>query len=133
MVIVLSPAKTLDFETEPVTERVTQPEHLDDAAELIAILRKLKSAQLAKLMDISDDLAELNAMRYQHWSRPFTPDSAKQALLAFRGDVYVGLEADDFSDEDFTFAQAHLRILSGLYGVLRPLDLMQAYRLEMGT
>jgi cytoplasmic iron level regulating protein YaaA (DUF328/UPF0246 family) len=133
VLIVLSPAKTLDFETETGTSRFTQPDFLDESAEFIAVLRKLKPTQIAKLMDLSDELAQLNVGRYQRWSRPFDAKNAKQAVLAFRGDVYMGLRADLLTDEDLDFAQAHVRILSGLYGVLRPLDLMQAYRLEMGT
>ena len=133
MLMVISPAKTLDYETPPATPRFTQPEHLDHAQELIAQLRDLSPAQIAELMHLSDKLAGLNAARFGSWERPFNPSNAKQALLAFKGDVYTGLNAEDFSEEDFDFAQTHLRILSGLYGVLRPLDLMQAYRLEMGT
>lgn len=133
MLMVISPAKTLDYSSAPVTERHTLPEHLDHAAELVAQLRELSPAQIAQLMSLSDKLAGLNAARYAEWSPAFTPANAKQALLAFRGDVYTGLDADSFDADDFDFAQQHLRILSGLYGVLRPLDLMQAYRLEMGT
>lgn len=133
MLMVISPAKTLDYETKPATERFTQPEHLDHAQELIAQLRDFTPAQIAELMHLSDKLAGLNAARFGSWHPDFTPENAKQALLAFKGDVYTGLNAEDFSDADFDFAQAHLRMLSGLYGVLRPLDLMQPYRLEMGT
>lgn len=133
MLMVISPAKTLDYSSAPVIARHTLPEHLDHAAELVAQLRELTPAQIAQLMSLSDKLAGLNAARYAEWSPAFTPANAKQALLAFRGDVYTGLDADSFDADDFDFAQQHLRILSGLYGVLRPLDLMQAYRLEMGT
>lgn len=133
MLMVISPAKTLDYETPPATQRYTQPEHLDHAQDLINQLRDLSPAQIAELMHLSDKLAGLNAARFGSWTPSFTPDNAKQALLAFKGDVYTGLHADDFSEADFDFAQAHLRMLSGLYGVLRPLDLMQPYRLEMGT
>ncbi|VXB28759.1 peroxide stress protein YaaA [Pseudomonas sp. 8O] len=133
MLMVISPAKTLDYETPPATPRFTQPEHLDHAQELIAQLRDFSPTQIAELMHLSDKLAGLNAARFGSWERPFNPSNAKQALLAFKGDVYTGLNAEDFSEEDFDFAQTHLRMLSGLYGVLRPLDLMQAYRLEMGT
>lgn len=133
MLMVISPAKTLDYSSAPVIARHTLPEHLDHAAELVAQLRELTPAQIAQLMSLSDKLAGLNAARYAEWSPAFTPANAKQALLAFRGDVYTGLDADSFDANDFDFAQQHLRILSGLYGVLRPLDLMQAYRLEMGT
>ncbi|MDH4570920.1 peroxide stress protein YaaA [Pseudomonas sp. BN414] len=133
MLLVISPAKTLDYETPPVTSRFTQPEFLDHAQELIQQLRELSPAQIAELMHLSDKLAGLNVARYGSWHPDFTPDNAKQALLAFKGDVYTGLNAEDFVDADFDFAQQHLRMLSGLYGLLRPLDLMQPYRLEMGT
>ncbi|QLC73980.1 peroxide stress protein YaaA [Pseudomonas sp. LPB0260] len=133
MLMVISPAKTLDYETPPATPRYTQPEHLDHAQDLIAQLRDLSPAQIAELMHLSDKLAGLNAARFGSWTPSFTPENAKQALLAFKGDVYTGLDAESFNEEDFDFAQRHLRMLSGLYGVLRPLDLMQPYRLEMGT
>ena len=133
MLMVISPAKTLDYETPPVIGRFTQPEHLDDAQLLIDNLRELSPQQISELMHLSDKLAALNVARYGSWQRPFNPSNAKQALLAFKGDVYTGLNAEDFNDADFEFAQQHLRMLSGLYGVLRPLDLMQPYRLEMGT
>ncbi|MBD9485100.1 peroxide stress protein YaaA [Pseudomonas sp. PDM14] len=133
MLMVISPAKTLDYETPPVVGRFTQPEHLDDAQTLIETLRELSPQQIGELMSLSDKLSALNVARYGSWQRPFNPSNAKQALLAFKGDVYTGLNAEDFADADFDFAQAHLRMLSGLYGVLRPLDLMQPYRLEMGT
>ena len=133
MLMVISPAKTLDYDTPPATLRFTQPEHLDHAQDLIQQLRDFTPAQIAELMHLSDKLAGLNAARFGSWERPFNPSNAKQALLAFKGDVYTGLNAEDFSEADFDFAQTHLRMLSGLYGVLRPLDLMQPYRLEMGT
>lgn len=133
MLLVISPAKALDFETPPVTSTHTQPDFLDDAAELISVLRDYSPAQVAELMSLSDALASLNVARYASWSRPFSPANAKQAVLAFNGDVYEGLDAESLSAEDLAWAQDHLRILSGLYGVLRPLDLMQPYRLEMGT
>lgn len=133
MLMVISPAKTLDYETPPVTSRFTQPQHLDHAQELIAQLRRMAPAEIGELMHLSDKLAGLNAARYGSWTPDFTPENAKQALLAFKGDVYTGLNAEDFREADFDFAQDHLRMLSGLYGVLRPLDLMQPYRLEMGT
>lgn len=133
MIIVISPAKTLDFETPPITHEYTQPGFLDDSAELIDELRKLEPDQIGKLMSISPKLALLNSNRYFAWKRPFTLKNAKQAALAFKGDVYMGLDADTLTATEVAFAQNHLRILSGLYGVLRPLDLIQAYRLEMGT
>ena len=133
MLMVISPAKTLDYTTAPVTARHTLPEHLAHSVELIAQLRELTPAQIAELMSLSDKLAGLNAARFAQWSPEFTTENAKQALLAFKGDVYTGLDAESFGEDDFDFAQQHLRMLSGLYGVLRPLDLMQPYRLEMGT
>lgn len=133
MRIVISPAKTLDFETAPVTDQYSQPDWLDDSQQLIDELRLLSQADVATLMKLSDKLAALNMARFGSWSTPFTTDNAKQALLAFKGDVYTGLDAESFSDQDFDFAQQHLRILSGLYGLLKPLDLIQPYRLEMGT
>lgn len=133
MIIVLSPAKSLDFTTPPTLADATQPQFLDQAQMLIKRLRKLSPLALGKLMGISDQLAALNASRYVEWTLPFTPENAKQAVLAFNGDVYGGLDAATLSPADLRFAQGYLRILSGLYGVLRPLDLMQAYRLEMGT
>ena len=133
MLIVISPAKTLDYETAPATKKHTQPALLKQSEELIDVLTTIEPAGIEKLMKISPKLAELNVERYHNWSRPFKPSNAKQAVLAFKGDVYTGLQAENFKEADFAYAQQHLRILSGLYGVLRPLDLMQAYRLEMGT
>jgi cytoplasmic iron level regulating protein YaaA (DUF328/UPF0246 family) len=133
MLMVISPAKTLDFETPPTTQRFTQPQYLDHSQELITQLRELTPAQISKLMDLSDKLAGLNAARFGSWTPAFTPANAKQALLAFKGDVYTGLAAESLSEAEFDYAQQHLRMLSGLYGLLRPLDLMQPYRLEMGT
>jgi len=133
MLMVISPAKTLDYESPLATRTFTQPGFLDDACELVDQLKELEPHQISNLMGISDKLAQLNAGRFRTWHTPFTPDNARQAILAFKGDVYTGLDAASFGEEDFTFAQQHLRILSGLYGILRPLDLMQPYRLEMGT
>lgn len=132
MLIIISPAKTLDYDSPLATKRFTQPELLDKSQALIAICRELTPAQISSLMGISDKLAGLNAARFHDWQPKFTQKNARQALLAFKGDVYTGLQAQDFSEEDFDFAQQHLRMLSGLYGVLRPLDLMMPYRLEMG-
>ncbi|KER03257.1 peroxide stress protein YaaA [Photorhabdus temperata] len=132
MLITISPAKTLDYESLLATEKYSQPELLDQSKQLISICRELTPAQIASLMGISDKLAGLNAARFGEWHADFTPENARQAILAFKGDVYTGMQAEIFSDREFDFAQAHLRILSGLYGVLRPLDLMQPYRLEMG-
>ena len=133
MLSVISPAKTLDFETPATSAIHSQPDFLDASQELIDILRDYSPQQLSELMRISDKLAGLNAARFGEWQPPFTPANAKPAAQAFQGDVYVGLEAASFSDDDNAFAQRHLRILSGLYGLLRPLDLIQPYRLEMGT
>ncbi|KIS43302.1 peroxide stress protein YaaA [Kosakonia radicincitans] len=132
MLILISPAKTLDYQSPLATTRFTQPELLDHSQQLINSARKLSAPQIKALMGISDKLADLNATRFHDWQPDFTPENARQAILAFKGDVYTGLQAETFSDADFDFAQQHLRMLSGLYGVLRPLDLMQPYRLEMG-
>ncbi|WP_375177632.1 peroxide stress protein YaaA [Marinobacter mobilis] len=133
MLMVISPAKTLDYESPLATEQFSQPDFLDDACELVDQLKALEPHQISNLMHISDKLGQLNAERFQNWSLPFTPANARQAILAFKGDVYTGLAAETFSEADFEFAQTHLRMLSGLYGILKPLDLMQPYRLEMGT
>lgn len=132
MLIIISPAKTLDYESPLATTRYTQPELLDHSAQLMEYCRELTPAQIGSLMKISDKLAGLNAARFAEWQPNFTPQNARQAILAFKGDVYTGLHAEDFSEQDFDFAQQHLRMLSGLYGLLRPLDLMMPYRLEMG-
>lgn len=132
MLILISPAKTLDYQSPLATTRYTQPELLDHSQQLIQQARQLSAPQISRLMGISDKLADLNATRFHDWQPHFTPDNARQAILAFKGDVYTGLQAETFNDADFDFAQQHLRMLSGLYGVLRPLDLMQPYRLEMG-
>lgn len=133
MLIVISPAKTLDFETAPNTQSCSQPRFLSQSQQLIDELKDLSTADIASLMKLSDKLAALNMARFQIWQKPFNLENAKQAMLAFRGDVYTGLDADTLDEAGLEFAQQHLRILSGLYGVLRPLDLMQPYRLEMGT
>jgi cytoplasmic iron level regulating protein YaaA (DUF328/UPF0246 family) len=133
MLMVISPAKSLDYETPPCVDTHTQPDYLKQSKQLITRLKKLAPAQVSQLMDISDNLAALNVARYAEWKPPFTQENAKQAVLAFDGDVYDGLQAKSFSARELDYTQQHLRILSGLYGVLRPLDLMQPYRLEMGT
>lgn len=133
MLLVVSPAKNLDYESPLATDTYTQPSLLEHSQSLIDTCVKLTPAEIASLMSISDKLAGLNAARFAQWQQPFTPDNARPAVLAFNGDVYGGLDAKTFSEEDFAFAQEHMRILSGLYGLLKPLDLMQAYRLEMGT
>ncbi|WP_391088208.1 peroxide stress protein YaaA [Vibrio sp. NH-UV-68] len=133
MLVVVSPAKTLDYESPLATQKYTQPELLDYSKQLIEVCRQLTPADVASLMKVSDKIADLNVGRFQEWSDTFTPDNARQAILAFKGDVYTGLDAESLSEDDFAYAQDHLRMLSGLYGLLRPLDLMQPYRLEMGT
>lgn len=133
MLTVLSPAKTLDFETAPTTRRSTRPQFIERAAELVKEARELSPGDLRELMGVSEKIAELNHRRFMNWSEPFTLDNARQAILAFKGDVYTGLQAETLTAAQLQFAQQHLRILSGLYGLLRPLDLMQPYRLEMGT
>lgn len=133
MLLVLSPAKSLDYETPSTIAESSLPQFIDDSAILIKELKKLSLKGVAELMGISDKLAALNVARYAEWSKKFTDQNSKQAILAFNGDVYEGLNAATLSKKELSFAQEHLRVLSGLYGVLRPLDLMQAYRLEMGT
>ncbi len=132
MLLVISPAKTLDYDTRPKTKTFTLPDYLDDSQILIDRARDWSALDIAELMQVSMKIAELNFDRFEAWHTPFTPENAKQAVLAFKGDVYTGLDAESFKAADFKFAQQHLRILSGLYGLLRPLDLMQAYRMEMG-
>lgn len=133
MIILLSPAKTLDTKTPSRVKKATQPIFLESSATLVDTLKGYNRKKLGKLMSISDALAATNVERYEQWQVPFDTDNARPAIQMFRGDVYVGLDADTLSRADLTFAQKHLRILSGLYGVLKPLDLIQPYRLEMGT
>jgi cytoplasmic iron level regulating protein YaaA (DUF328/UPF0246 family) len=133
MLMVVSPAKDLDYQTPAPDVSVTEPTLLAHSSELIKVCRKLKPLQLSQLMHISDKLAGLNAARFADWQLPFTAENAKPALFAFNGDVYQGLDAASLTVEQVHYAQQKLRILSGLYGVLKPLDLMQPYRLEMGT
>ena len=133
MLTVISPAKTLDYESPPTTDAYSQPDHLAQSRKLVRRLREFSAADLSRMMKVSDQLAELNQQRFKRWKTPFKPDNARQALFAFKGDVYIGLDAYSLGEPDLDFAQQHLRILSGLYGLLRPLDLMQPYRLEMGT
>ena len=136
MITLLSPSKTQEFTDQRVDVRSishTVPALLPASETLVAILRRKSAQELMKLMKVSDRLARLNHEHYQHFSFPFTPDNARPALLAFRGDVYTDIEVEQYTSADFNFAQNHLRILSGLYGLLRPLDLIQPYRLEMKT
>lgn len=133
MLIVLSPAKSLDYKTTVQVKIPTLPEFVSESAKLIADLKKLAPQDVAKLMGLSDQLATLNVGRYRDWSKKFTLENSKPAIYAFDGDVYDGFDVKTLNAKAVDFAQEHIRILSGLYGALRPLDLMQAYRLEMGT
>ena len=133
MLVLLSPAKSLDYDSPLATRKYSEPRLLERSEELIEVMRTKTPAEVAKLMDISAELAHLNVERYRDFDTPFTTKNARAAVLAFAGDVYQGLQAGSFGERDFTEAQKTVRILSGLYGVLRPLDLMQPYRLEMGT
>ena len=132
MLSILSPAKTLDYETAPTTKKSTQPLFIEQAASLIESARELDPEGIQALMGVSEKIAALNHERFMNWQPDFSLRNAKQSVLAFKGDVYTGLQADTLSQDELAFAQKHLRILSGLYGLLRPLDLMQPYRLEMG-
>ena len=132
MLIVISPAKTLDYDTPPTTDANSIPDYLDHSQALINRARQYSALDIAEVMAVSMKIAELNFDRFEQWHTPFSPKNAKQSALAFKGDVYTGLQAETLDEDDFNFAQQHLRILSGLYGLLRPLDLMQPYRLEMG-
>ncbi|MGC4395262.1 peroxide stress protein YaaA [Hydrogenophaga sp. T2] len=133
MLFLISPAKALDYETPPHVKTHTQPLFVPQASELVAVMREKSPQEIATLMDLSDKLSALNAARYEAWSPRFSAKNSKQAVLAFDGDVYGGLDAKTLSADDLDWLQQHLCILSGLYGVLRPLDWMQPYRLEMGT
>jgi len=133
MLLLISPAKTLDFETDAITKQHSQPYFIAESTTLIDQLKSLSPSDISSLMSISEKLGTLNSNRFIQWQRPFTTDNSKQALLAFKGDVYEGINAKTFSNDDLSWANQHLRILSGLYGLLKPLDLIQPYRLEMGT
>jgi uncharacterized protein len=133
MIAILSPAKRLNNVTEASSDNYTLPRFLEDSKVLVDELRKLSPDELRELMNVSRDIAELNYERYLRWATPFTPLNASHSLFVFKGQAYQGLKAEDFTDQDIAFAQDHLRILSGLYGLLRPMDLIQPYRLEMGT
>ncbi|MFV1982973.1 MAG: peroxide stress protein YaaA [Thiohalomonadales bacterium] len=133
MLLVVSPAKKLDYNPHGKTIIHTTPDYLKDSVQLIKRLRDFSSLDISELMDVSTKIADLNFERYSKWSANFTLKNSKQSILAFKGDVYTGMDASSFNSTDFKFAQKHLRILSGLYGLLRPLDLMKAYRLEMGS
>ena len=133
MIILLSPAKIQNFNSQQVLQEFTQPEFIKEADKLVKVIRQLSAYDLSKLLNINVNLAHLNADRYFNWKLPFTPENAKQAILVFNGEVFHGLDAKTFTLEEFEYSQSHLRILSGLYGVLRPLDLIQPYRLEIST
>jgi cytoplasmic iron level regulating protein YaaA (DUF328/UPF0246 family) len=132
MLTVISPAKTLDFDTPPPRRKTSQPQFLDRSAQLVEEARQLNPDDIRELMGVSENIAELNHRRFMDWTVPFDLDNAKQCIFAFQGDVYTGLDASSLSTGQLNYAQRHLRILSGLYGLLRPLDLIQPYRLEMG-
>ncbi|PCI08668.1 MAG: peroxide stress protein YaaA [Gammaproteobacteria bacterium] len=133
MLITLSPSKGQDFEIDSLSKTYSKPADLQDAEVLIKELRKIKSKKLQAMMAISEKIADLNVARYKTFNTPFTVKNAKQAIFAFKGDVYGGFDLTTFKEDDFAYAQNHLRILSGLYGCLRPMDLIQPYRLEMKT
>ena len=133
MLALISPAKTLDYETALPTDSHTLPRLLDQSQQLIDVSRKLSASEIANLMSVSEKIAQLNAERFRDWNIDFSFANARQAIFAFKGDVYTGLDGYSLSQDNLNFAQNHLRSLSGLYGLLRPLDLMMPYRLEMGT
>lgn len=133
MLALISPAKTLDYETDLPTDQFTQARLLDHSAQLIEVAEKLSATEIANLMSVSEKIATLNVDRFRDWQPDFNLSNARQALFAFKGDVYTGLDAYALNDQQIQYAQHHLRMLSGLYGLLRPLDLMMPYRLEMGT
>lgn len=132
MLILISPAKTLDY-SSPNFKEYTQPEFTSEINSLVSVMKKKSAKEISDLMSVSENLAVLNEERYKTFQKVFNTDNSKQALLAFKGDVYTKIDVENYSKEDFDFAQNHLRILSGLYGLLKPLDLIQPYRLEMGT
>ena len=133
MLALISPAKTLDYESALATDQHTLPRLLEHSQQLIDVSRKLSASEIASLMSVSEKIAQLNVARFREWQPEFNFSNARQAIFAFKGDVYTGLDAYDLTSQDLEFAQTHLRMLSGLYGLLRPLDLMMPYRLEMGT
>lgn len=132
MLILISPAKTLDYSI-PHFKEFTQPDFQPDIKSLIQVMKKKSAKEIGELMHVSESLASLNEERFKTFQKEFNPDNSKQALLAFKGDVYTRMDVENYTSADFDFAQNHLRILSGLYGLLKPLDLIQPYRLEMGT
>jgi cytoplasmic iron level regulating protein YaaA (DUF328/UPF0246 family) len=133
MLFIISPAKTLDFSPSPLNIQLRSAIAFPKETQaLVSILKKMSAKEISEFMEVSDKIGELNYMRFQSFGKAFTPQNAKQALLAFKGEVYLGLETQKYSEAEYEFAQKHLRILSGLYGLLRPMDLIQPYRLEMG-
>ena len=133
MISIVSPAKSLDFDVLQTEIGFSQCAFLNDSQVLVNQLSALNANELSELMNVSVNLAELNSRRFKEWNLPFNTHNSKQAAFAFKGDVYKGLKIESFSNEDLNYAQNHFRILSGLYGILKPLDLIQPYRLEMGT
>ena len=133
MLVLISPAKIQNFKPQSVTEQYTLPEFLKQSEQLIQLIKELSTSELAKLLDINSNLTQLNIDRYFNWHLPFSPQNAKQAVLTFDGEAFRGLNAKTFSSDDFDYAQSHLRILSGLYGVLRPLDFIQPYRIDVSS
>ena len=133
MIIILSPAKIQNFASQQIVSEFTQPEYLKETEKIVSEIRQLSAYELSKLLNINANLGQLNADRYFNWHKPFTPKNAKQAVFVFNGEVFHGLDAASFTKEDIEYLQKHLRILSGLYGILRPLDLIQPYRLEIST
>jgi uncharacterized protein len=133
MIVILSPAKRLNLEMPNTAGKHSVPGYVDESAKIVDVLKKYSARKLQKLMSINDKLAESNYERYQNWEPEFNEEVARPAILAFRGDVFIGMDPQSFRPADFDFAQDHVRILSGLYGILKPLDLIRPYRLEMGT
>ena len=133
MLTVLSPAKKLSKDCFVKTDQFHKPQFLDESKALVGKMKKMTPTDFMSLMTISENLAELNWERMQNWDEKFNPENSREAIFSFKGDTYSGLDADSLSDQDLNFAQENIRILSGLYGILRPLDLMKPYRLEMGT
>lgn len=133
MLVIVSPAKKLDFESSAPISDYVEPKFIEKSEVLIKELRKCSPAEISKMMKLSETLTKLNVDRYKSFTTPFSPENAKQAIFSFKGDTYVGLDAETLSKTQIKYAQGHLRILSGLYGVLSPLELIQPYRLEMGT
>ena len=133
MIVIVSPAKSLDLKSKPQTHAFSQPAFLDESTELVNVLKELSPKQISELMGISYDLAQLNYDRFQAWQLPFDIENSKQAIFTFSGDVYTGFDAYSLNEKQINYCQSHLKILSGLYGILKPLDLIQAYRLEMGS